>query len=135
MIFEPALVKDREFVDAVALSTHPLQASIFAGADAAVVIVVSPSGAPPHAPQPRNVMDVWARYLDVANWHDLQREMRVLPEPWRAGEVPRRLCVVEPGEGLPGGVLAYSPRHAAELIGRGEQDAWAALDRAGWLSA
>lgn len=134
IIFEPARVQGREFVDAVALSTHPLQASIFAGADAALVIVVSPSGAPPHAPKPRNVIDVWARYLDVANWHDLQREMRGLPESWRSEEVPRPLCVVEPGEGLPGGVLAYSPRTAATLIKRGERDAWAALERAGWLS-
>ncbi len=136
MLFEPARVNGREFVDAVALSTHPLQASIFAGADAALVIVVSPSGAPPHAPRPRNLMDLWARYLDLANWHDLQREMRGLPAPWRAEErSPRPLCVVEPDEALPGGVLAYSPKNAAALIDRGEQDAWRALDRAGWLAA
>ena len=133
MIFEPARVQGREFVDAVALSTHPLQASIFAGADAALVIVVSPSGAPPHAPRPRNLMDIWARYLDVANWHDLQREMRALPTSWASAKAPHRLCVVEPGEGLPGGVLAYSPRNAATLIKRGEQDAWGALERAGWI--
>lgn len=137
MLFEPARVGGREFVDAVALSTHPLQASLFAGADAAIVIVVSPSGAPPHAPRPRNLMDLWARYLDVANWHDLQREMRGLPESWRApdGGSPRPLCVVEPDAALPGGVLAYSPRNAAMLIDRGEQDAWRALARAGWLTA
>ena len=135
MIFEPARVQGREFVDAVALSTHPLQASIFAGADAALVIVVSPSGAPPHAPRPRNLMDVWARFLDVANWHDLQREMRGLPDSWRSEKTPHRLCVVEPAEGLPGGVLAYSPRNADTLIRRGERDAWDALERAGWLGA
>lgn len=133
ILFEPARVHGREFVDAVALSTHPLQASVFAGADAALVIVVSPSGAPPHAPEPRNLLEVWSRYLDVANWHDLQREMGSLPDSWHTEETPRKLCVVEPAETLPGGVLAYSPQNATALIERGEKDAWRALERAGWL--
>lgn len=133
MIFEPARVQGREFVDAVALSTHPLQSSIFAGADAALVIVVAPSGAPPKAPRPKSLMDVWARFLDLANWHDLQREMTGLPDSWLSDEKPCRLCVVEPAETLPGGVLAYSPKNAATLIKRGERDAWSALERAGWL--
>jgi len=133
MIFEPARVLGREFVDAVALSTHPLQASILAGADAALVIVVSPSGAPPQAQKPHNLVAMWARYLDVANWHDLQREMLALPDSWRGEASPHPLCVVEPAEALPGGVLAYSPKNAVELIERGEQDAWLALERAGWL--
>ncbi|HKQ18662.1 MAG TPA: patatin-like phospholipase family protein [Candidatus Eisenbacteria bacterium] len=135
LVFEPARVQGREFVDAIALSTHPLQSSIFAGADAALVIVVSPSGAPPNAPRPKTLMDVWARFLDLANWHDLQREMMDLPDSWLSDKKPCRLCVVEPAETLPGGVLAYSPKNAVTLIKRGERDAWVALERAGWLDS
>ena len=46
-----------------------------------------------------------------------------------------RVCVVEPAAPLPGGVMDFTPGRAAELIQRGEEDAWAALERAGWLAA
>ena len=134
IFFEPASVHGREFIDAVALSTHPLRAALFADADAALVILVSPSGEPPRMRKPRTRVELWGRYLDIANWRDFQREILALPADWRAPAIPRRLCVVEPAEALPGGVLAYSPRLSETLLELGEADAWKALERAGWLS-
>jgi predicted acylesterase/phospholipase RssA len=133
VLFEPARIGGRDFVDAVAFSMHPLRAAIYDDADAAVVIVVAPSGAPPAPRPPRNPFEVWGRYLDLANWRDLQQELVSLPGDWHGEEKPHALCLVEPEAALPGGTLAYSPRIAARLIRRGELDALRALDRAGWL--
>ena len=133
VLFEPARIGERDFVDAVAFSMHPLRAAIYDDADAAIVVVVAPSGAPPAPRPPRNPLDVWGRYLDLANWRDLQQELVALPAGWRGGELPVPLCIVEPEAALPGGVLAYSPPIASKLIRRGEQDAIRALERAGWL--
>lgn len=135
VLFEPARIGGRDFVDAVAFSMHPLRAAIYDDADAAVVIVVAPSGAPPAPRPPRNPFEVWGRYLDLANWRDLQQELLALPGSWHGKEPPHALCLVEPETALPGGTLAYSPRSAARLIRRGEQDALRALDLAGWLES
>jgi predicted acylesterase/phospholipase RssA len=135
VLFEPARIGGRDFVDAVAFSMHPLRAAIYDDADAAVIIVVAPSGAPPAPRPPRNPFEVWGRYLDLANWRDLQQELIALPASWRAKEPPVSLCLVEPEAALPGGVLAYTPRAASQLIRRGEQDALRALDHAGWLES
>lgn len=134
MFFEPSTVRGRKFIDAVALSTHPLRAALFAEADAALVIVVAPSGAPPRMHEVTSMAAVWGRYLDVANWRDFQQELAALPAEWQEG-TPRRLCIVEPNEPLPGGVLAYVPGSADGLMDRGEEDAWRALGHAGWLEA
>jgi hypothetical protein len=133
MFFEPSAVRDRKFIDAVALSTHPLQAAVFADADAALVILVARSAAPPRLREPTTMAELWGRYLDVANWRDIQQELRALPDAWNEDASPRRLCIVEPDGPLPGGVLAYNPESADGLMNRGETDAWKALDRAGWL--
>jgi predicted acylesterase/phospholipase RssA len=135
VIFEPALVKGREFVDAVAFATHPLRAAVDAGADAALVVRVAPGGATPSAAPRRHPLDVWERFLDLAGWRDLQQEIQSLPASWRGGAVPRPLCIVEPETPLPWGVLSYSPKVSKELIRRGEADAWRALDQAGWLAS
>lgn len=135
LFFEPASVHGREYLDAVALSTHPLRAAIYADADAALVVVVAPSGGPPESMTPKSIVELWGRYLDIANWRDLQRELRGLPPDWHASETPRRLCVVEPDAALPGGVLAYSPSNAERLMNQGEADGWRALERSGWLQA
>ena len=134
MFFEPSNVRGRKFIDAVALSTHPLRAALFAEADAALVIVVAPMGAPPRMRQFTSMAAVWGRYLDVANWRDFQQELAALPAEWQTGS-PRRLCIVEPNEPLPGGVLAYAPGSADGLMDRGYEDAWGALEKAGWLEA
>jgi inorganic pyrophosphatase len=63
----------------------------------------------------------------------MQAELRNLPAGWSRDGAPARVCVVEPDALLPGGVLGFDPGTAAGLIGRGEADAWEALERAGWL--
>lgn len=135
VLFEPVRISGRDFVDCVAFSMHPLRAALYDDADAAIVVVVAPSGAPPALRTAKNPMDVWGRYLDLANWRDLQQELLALPGSWRGGEKPIPLCMVEPETPLSGGVLAYSPRVASKLIRRGEQDALRALDHAGWLAS
>ncbi len=135
IFFEPTAVRGREYVDAVALSTHPLRAALLAGVDAALVVVTTPTEAALSSPgrSPHNLVELWGRYLDIATWRDLQQELRALPSEWRSPASPRPLCVVEPEGPLPGGVLAYAPALAEELLRRGEADAWRALERAGWL--
>jgi hypothetical protein len=80
--------------------------------------------------------------LELANWRDLQTELRSLPSDWTrvaardaSGDVtaPARVCVVEPDSALPGGLYGFGRANAIELMRRGEADAWLALERAGWL--
>jgi hypothetical protein len=47
---------------------------------------------------------------------------------------PAPVCVVEPDRTLPGGMYGYARATAEELMRRGEEDAWRALERAGWLA-
>lgn len=133
VLFEPVRLREREFIDPIVISMHPLRAALYDEADAVLVIVVAPSGAPPAAASPRDPIAAWGRLLDLASWRDLQGELRALPPAWSQGGPPRPLCIVEPERALPGGVLAYSPRVANELMALGEADAWRALERAGWL--
>jgi predicted acylesterase/phospholipase RssA len=148
-IFEPVRIGGRDFVDPGGFSNQPLHAAIAAGADAALIVLLSPSEGPP-ARSAGNLIELGGRLLEIANWRDLQVELRSLPPEWSqaaatataaAGpalgggpEPPARVCVVEPREPLPGGVMEFAPAHAAELIRRGEADAWSALERAGWLA-
>src|SRR5206468_3609726 len=107
---------------------------------------VSPSGGPPPPERDPNLVEVAGRLLEIANWRDLQTELRLLPPEWEAGNTspsesaaesvaraPARVCVIEPDAALPGGIYGFSPERAGELIRRGEADAWAALVRAGWI--
>jgi hypothetical protein len=80
-------------------------------------------------------MELGGRLLEIANWRDLQTELRSLPPEWTGSASPSRVCVIEPREPLPGGVLDFGPERAADLIRRGEEDAWGALERAGWVTA
>jgi hypothetical protein len=134
-IFEPVRIGQRDFVDPGGFSNQPIHAAIAAGADAAIIVLLAPSGGPPPTPPARNLFELGGRLLEIANWRDLQVELRSLPAEWSGAQAPARVCVVEPGEALPGGVIEFRPGRAAELIRRGEEDAWAALERAGWLSA
>jgi len=134
-IFEPVRIGERDFVDPGGFSNQPLHAAIAGGADAAIVVLLAPSGGPRPAPPARNLFELGGRLLEIANWRDLQVELRTLPPEWTAGTPPTRVCVVEPPEPLPGGVMDFTPGRAADLIQRGEADAWVALERAGWLSA
>ena len=134
-IFEPVRIGDRDFVDPGGFSNQPLHAAIAAGADAAIIVLLSPSEGPPPARKALNLIELGGRLLEIANWRDLQGELRSLPPEWMGNAAPARVCVVEPRQPLPGGVMDFGPARAAELIRRGEADAWAALERAGWLPA
>ncbi len=133
VVFEPVRIQGREFVDAGLFSNQPLHAAIAAGADALLLVLVSPSAAPVPSGQGPNLLEVGARLLDVANWRDLQTELRQLPSEWSAAGPPSPVCVVEPAAPLPGTQLGFEPAIAEELMQRGEADAWTALERAGWV--
>jgi len=133
-VFEPVRIRGRDFVDAGGFANQPLHVALAADADAALVVLMSPSGPPSPTPPPASLFALGSRLLEVANWRDMQAELRSLPAGWsRAGD-PARICVVEPDTTLPGGVLGFDPANAAALIERGEEDAWEALERAGWLA-
>ena len=147
VVFEPVRVGPREFVDGGVFANQPLHAVLADDADAIVVVLVSPSSGPPASAREPNLLELAARLLGIANWRDLQTELRGLPADWGTGTPmaggaaraepppgPARVCVVEPAGALPGGLYAFSSANAAELRRRGERDAWSALAAAGWLA-
>ena len=143
-IFEPVRLGDREYVDGGVFSNQPLHAVLADDADAILVVLVSPSGGPATTRRDPHLVELGGRLLEIANWRNLQTELRGLPPGWsprsaehpgRAGGAPARVCVVEPESQLPGGLYGFSPTNAAELERRGERDAWEALEAAGWLAS
>lgn len=133
-LFQPEPVAGRDFVDAGGFSNQPLHVAIAHGADAVVVVLLSPSESPASSSPPADVVALGGRLLELANWRDLQTELRHLPEGWTRAGRPARVCVIEPPHPLPATLLFFDPERASELIALGERDAWTALARAGWLS-
>ena len=133
-LFQPERIAGRDFVDAGGFSNQPLHVAIAHGADALLVVLLSPSHAPEQAAPPADVVALGGRLLELANWRDLQTELRHLPADWSVGGSPARVCVVEPREALPASLLTFDPESAGTLIALGERDAWAALREAGWLT-
>lgn len=133
-LFQPERIAGRDFVDAGGFSNQPLHVAIAHGADALLVVLLSPSHAPEQAAPPADVVALGGRLLELANWRDLQTELRHLPADWSVGGSPARVCVVEPREALPASLLTFDPESAGTLISLGERDAWAALREAGWLT-
>jgi len=134
-VFQPERVGGRDFVDTVGFSNQPLHVAIARGEEAVLVVLVSPSRPPDLATPPADVVALGGRLLELANWRDLQTELRHLPPGWSRDGAPARVCVVEPPEPLPTSPLTFDPECAALLIEMGRRDAWAALERAGWLEA
>lgn len=132
-LFQPERIRGRDYVDAGGFSNQPLHVALAHGADAVLVVLLSPSEAPANAPPPADLVTLGGRLLELANWRDLQTELRHLPVGWTRDGQPARVCVVEPRESLPATLLSFDPARAAELIALGERDAWMALSRAGWL--
>ena len=132
-LFQPERVAGRDFVDAGGFSNQPLHVAIAHGVDALLVVLLSPSDSPQSAPPPADVVELGGRLLELANWRDLQTELRHLPEGWSLAGTPARVCVVEPRETLPASLLSFDPERARTLIELGERDAWAALAAAGWI--
>ncbi len=142
-LFEPVRIGEREFVDGGVFSNQPLHAVLADGADAMVVVLVSPSSGPPKPSRDPHLIELGGRLLEIANWRNLQTELRALPPGWArqpspsrdpAGAAPARVCVVEPEGPLPGGLYEFSRANIAELKRRGSRDAWRALEAAGWLA-
>ncbi len=135
ILFQPVRVHGRDFADAGLFSSQIAHATVAAGPDAMLVVDLSPSVCPPAASREMHLFEVGARLFDVASWRDLRSELGGLGPAWSREGSPASLCVVEPEVPLPGGMLRFDPREAVELVRRGEEDAWRALDRAGWLEA
>jgi len=133
-VFQPESVAGRDFVDAGGFSNQPLHIALAHGADAVLVVLLSQSESPPTVPRPEDLVTLGGRLLELANWRDLQTELRHLPAGWERDGRPARVCVVEPRDPLPAAMLSFDPVRAAELIALGERDAWTALARAGWLA-
>lgn len=133
VLFQPVRFRGHDLVDAGLFSSHAIEVVTSEGADAVLVVMMSPAGGPVRASDEPHLFEVGARLLDLGNWRDLRTEMLSLPSPWSRDGDPARLCVVEPDDALPGSLLQLDPTNAAELMRRGEADAWAALARARWL--
>jgi len=134
MVFQPVRFRGRDYLDAGMFSGQPLHAAAAAGADALLVVIMSPSVCPRPSSEEMNLFEVGSRLFELASWRDLRSEFGTLPPPWSREGDPARICVVEPESLLPGGLLRFEPREALELVRRGEEDAWRALERAGWLA-
>jgi len=133
ILFRPVTIGGRDFVDAGMFSSHALHAAIADGADALLVVLMSPAMFPRGGAAERHLFEVGSWLLEVGNWRDLRTELHTLPAPWSRDGQPARVCVVEPHDPLPGRMLRFDPADAAELMRRGEADAWAALGHAGWV--
>jgi predicted acylesterase/phospholipase RssA len=135
LAFEPVEIGGRAFVDAGQFSNQPLAAARAAGADALLVVLMTPSAGPPPAAAHANLVDVAGRLVVLASWRQLQAELSELPADLGLGPAgAERLVVVEPEGSLPATLMDFRPAVAAELVRRGEVDAWRALERAGWLA-
>ncbi len=135
VVFEPVRILGRDYMDGGVFTNQPLSVALADGADAIVMVLVSPSASPPRPSPHPNLLEMATRLPQLASWRDLQAQLRVLPEGWAREGDPGRVCVVEPERPLPGSVLGFDPGNAAELMGLGEADAWRALERSGWLAA
>ena len=134
ILFEPVRYRGHEYLDGGIFSNQPIHAVVADGADAILLVLVSPSSGPRAPTRGASVVELGSRLQELANWRDLQTELRQLPEDWRKAENPSRLCVVEPAEALPGWMFSFDPGAAGKLIEQGEEDAWKALEKAGWIT-
>jgi hypothetical protein len=132
-VFQPERIDGRDFVDAGGFSNQPLHVALANDADAIIVVLLTPSQSPTAVAATNDLFLLAGRMLELANWRDLQTELRSLPDGWTRDGSPARVCVVEPDRPLPGTVLGFDPEQAASLIDLGEIDAWRALERAGWV--
>jgi predicted acylesterase/phospholipase RssA len=133
ILFQPVRVHGREFADAGLFSSQVVHATVAAGADALLVVLMSPAVYPQVASDRMHLFEVGTRLFELGGWRDLRSELGSLSSPWARDGDPARVCVVEPETMLPGSMLHFEPREAVELVRRGEEDAWRALARAGWL--
>lgn len=134
VLFEPVRYRGKEYLDGGIFANQPIHAVVADGADAILLVLVSPSSGPRAATRGASVLELGSRLQELANWRDLQTELRQLPGDWTRKSNPSRLCVVEPDQALEGWMFNFDPSVAASLIERGEADAWKALREAGWVT-
>jgi predicted acylesterase/phospholipase RssA len=133
VLFEPVRWRGRDYLDGGIFSNQPIHAVVADGADAILLVLVSPSSGPRAAGAETSVVELGWRLQELANWRDLQTELRQLDGRWKEEDPPRKLCVVEPREPLSTWMFAFDAVTARRLIDQGEADAWKALERAGWI--
>lgn len=95
-VFEPERIDGRDFVDAGGFSNQPLHVAIASDADAVIVVLMTPSQAPGSAPPTGDLFALAGRLVELANWRDMQTELRDLPEGWSRDGRPARIVVIEP---------------------------------------
>jgi predicted acylesterase/phospholipase RssA len=134
LIFEPVRIGGQDYVDGGVFASRPLHVVLADGADAMLVVLMSPEAEPASAATGSHLIDFAIRMPQIANWRQMHMEILSLPAEWSREARPAKLCVVEPEAPLPGSLLSVDPSSAAEMIDRGENDAWHAMDRAGWLT-
>ena len=134
MLFEPVRFRGRDYLDGGVFSNQPIHAVVADGADAVLLVLVSPSSGPRKPSKNVNLVEIGMRLTELQNWRDLQTELQRLPEGWSREGDPARVCVVEPPEVLPVPMFGFDPAATRDLIRQGERDAWKALQRAGWVS-
>jgi len=135
IVYEPVRIDGHDYVDGAVFANQPLHVLLPDEADAAIVVLLSPGSLGGDRRPGSHMVDLGAQLLELANWRDLQAELRALPEAWlrvSPDGAPARVCVVEPKAPLPGGVLGFDPARAGELMRLGERDALDALAAAGW---
>jgi predicted acylesterase/phospholipase RssA len=138
IVYEPVRIDGHDYVDGAVFANQPLHVLLPEEADAAIVVLLSPDSLGSNRRPGAHLVDLGAQLLELANWRDLQAELRALPAGWSRtpeGGTPARVCVVEPKASLPGGMLGFHPENAAELMRLGERDALTALVAAGWWRA
>jgi predicted acylesterase/phospholipase RssA len=134
LLFQPVRIAGRDYVDAGMFSSRVLHAVLADGADAILVVLMTPAEWRLEERGQTHLLEVGARLLELGNWRDLRGELLTLPASWSRSGDPARVCAVEPAEELPGGLLEFHPHTAQALIERGMEDTWRALERAGWLA-
>ena len=134
VLYEPFAYRGRRFVDAGLFANQPLRTVVAAGADAVLLVLVSPSTGPRPVDSGTHLVEIAGRLSEIATWRDLQTELQQLPEGFAREGSPATVCVVEPQGALEGGMFEFEPNRAGRLIERGAADAAAALRRAGWLA-
>lgn len=133
VLYEPVRFHGRLLLDGGLFANHPLLAATAAGADAILLVIVAPSAGIRPARPDANLVEIAGRLSEIANWRDLQSELRRMPDRFhREGEFAR-MCVVEPEAPFEGNMFDFNADRAPELIERGERDGLHALVRAGWL--
>ena len=133
VLYEPVPLGGRDYMDGGIFANQPVHAVTAAGADAVLMVLVSPSASPRPPSRRPSLVEIASRITELANWRDLQTELGRLPPGFSRAARPASVCVVEPQQPLGCSMFDFEPTRTAELIRLGESDALRALAGSGWL--